>query len=252
MSLALLRIRPPKDEENERGPLYMESAVAALHSLPGKDLVSLEIGMMPDGKISFFTRAERSAVRLIESQLYAQYPDIDIENVKADPFVLREGEIVVSMDLKLADPEVFPIKRHPQFDDMLTRVNIDPIAGITSSLARYPEAGMRAHVAVIVKPLGGSFRKRSLRFLPLLSKGLSSVSTNYAKFFTRMQLARGWRRAAYFPVAFFLGGFRAWPGFAKFVKFKAMDDHSSSDPDEIDQKNASARSHDREDPIAAA
>ena len=241
MKETLLYIRAPKENE-ERGPLYAESAIAAIHSLKGADVpVSLEIGMGHDSKIGFFVRAARGAVRLTESQLYAQYPEIDIEYLKEDPFAVAEGEQVVSMDLVLTDPEVFPIKRHPQFDDMLTRVNVDPIAGITSTLAHYSVPGMRGHVGIVIKPLTGSFRRRSLRFLPLLTKGLSSISVKHAQLFTRVQLARGWKRLLYLPLAFFLGGFRAWPGVSKFAgKSLAAIESDSYDPDLQEEQQALA------------
>ena len=236
--------------------------MSALHSLKGSDaVVSLEIGMADSGKIGFYMHGTDRALRLAESQMYAQYPDIDALVTEDQPFLVSDEEEVLSMDLRLTDPEVFPIKRHPQFDDLLTRVNVDPLAGITSTLARYPISGMRGHVSIIVKPIGGSFRRRSLRFLPLLTKGLSTVSVQHAKFFTRMQLARGFRRILYFPVAFFLGGFRAWPGFSRFLGGPGIADiasgasflsDSSGDPEKDEMERASARSHDREGNIAAA
>ena len=125
MKEKILRIRT--GQENERGPMYMESAIASLHSLNGKDeKVHLEIGLLND-KLGFFLRSPEKATSLCESQLYAQYPDIDIEKIKDDSFNISEDEEVASMNLHLTDPEVFPIKRHPQFDDMLARVNVDPI-----------------------------------------------------------------------------------------------------------------------------
>lgn len=250
--MTILRLRA--GQENERGPLYMEPAVAAMHSISGAGSeVGLEIGMAPDGKIGLFVRGRKSAAHLAESQLYAQYPDCDIDHLTEDPFKAKEDEEVFTVDLVLKDPEVFPIKRHPQFDDILTRVNVDPIAGITSTLARYPIPGMRSHVQVDIKPLRGSYRRRALRFLPLLNCGIASVSERYARFFTQLQLARGWRRLAYIMPAIFLGGFRAWPGFSKFAAAPLSDDGADfSDPEEQEQKNASARSHDREDSVAAA
>ena len=248
----ILQIRSSK--ENERGPLYMESAIAGLHSLTSKDnTVRLEMGMASTGKIGFFARSGRSAVRLTESQLYAQYPDIDIEYLDHDPFVVSGNEVVVTADLTLTDPEIFPIKRHPQFDDMLTRVNVDPIAGLTSTLARYPEPGMRGHISIVLQPLTGDFRRRALRFIPLLSKGLSSVSTTHAKTFARIQLARGWRRIAFFPISIVMGGFRAWPGFSKFGKGPSVmsDAPMYSDPEE-QEANVSMRSHDKENAAEAA
>lgn len=248
MTPLLLRVRP--GEENERGPLYMESAVAALHSLRGPEaVVGLEVGNA-DGKVALFVRAMEGVAELIESQIYAQYPDTDIELVHGDPFYVGENEEVWSTELKLSSPEIFPIKRHPQFDDLLTRANMDPLAGITSSLARYPVAGMRGHVQIVVRPLKGSFRRRALRFLPLLGKGLPSISVSYTSFFARIQLARGWRRLLYFPIAMLMGGFRAWPGFSKLqVAIGGDGGHFIEDEEE---RRVSARSHDREDAVSGA
>jgi hypothetical protein len=252
-STVLLKVRAA--QENERGPLYMEPAIAALHSLRGRDAkVGLEVGLGRDRKIALFVRAEENAVGLIESQLYAQYPDIDIEELEEDPFITDETEEVVFCDLKLHTPEILPIKRHPQFDDMLARVNVNPIAGLTSSLARYPFAGMRGHIQIIIQPLRGrSFRTRALCFLPLLQKGLPSLSRRYANFYTRLVLARGWRRLAYFPLATLLGGFRAWHIFRKFSTptISAVSERTLEE-EEREGERISARTHDREDVAAGA
>lgn len=253
MKDSILRIRA--GQENERSPIYMEPAVAAIHSLSGDDSsVHLEIGLIDD-KLGFFMRSPSEAVGLCESQLYAQYPDIDIEHLKEDPFIISEEEEVLSMDLTLSDPEVFPIKRHPQFDDMLSRVNVDSIAGITSTLVRYDQPGMRGHVQVVIKPLKTGYRRRALRFLPLLKKGFASVSARYANFFTKVQLSRGWKRILLMPIAVLFGGFRAWPGFNRFfigtVSFSTGEVTYSSERED-DLERASARSHDREDSVGGA
>ncbi|MFH0770913.1 MAG: type IV secretion system DNA-binding domain-containing protein [Candidatus Peregrinibacteria bacterium] len=252
----LLRVRAAQNEDNDRGPIYMEPAVAALHSLSGIHAkVGLSISMARDGKIAFFIRGTERGVRLAESQLYAQYPDVDIEQAKEDPFQLHEGEILVTRDLVLENPEPFPIKRHPQFDDLLTRTNVDSIAGITSALARYARPGMRAMVEIIVKPIGDSYRKRALRFIPLLTKGLPALSGTYAKLFTRMQLARGWRRLLFLPIATLLGGFRAWPGFNRYFSLPPLlspEMRPTRREDDEEKERQSARSHDREDHVAAA
>ncbi len=235
----------------------MEPAVSALHSLKGSDSeISMEMGMGRDSKISFYVRGTERGARLAESQIYAQYPDVDIEILTEDPFKANEDEEVYYADLNFVDPEIFPIKRHPQFDDMLTRVNVDPIAGVTSSFVRVPIKGMRGHVQIVMKPLKREYRRRALRFVPLLQKGMPSISKRFATFFTRMQLARGWRRIVFFPIASFLGGFRAWPGFNKYftapIDMKTGEMIMSSDPDEAEMQAASARTHDRENPVTAA
>ncbi|OIO54204.1 hypothetical protein AUJ46_03715 [Candidatus Peregrinibacteria bacterium CG1_02_54_53] len=251
MSTVLLKIRPAL--ENERGPLYVESMIAALHSLKGRNMsVGLEIGVGRDRKIALFVRADEDVVGLVESQLYAQFPDIDIEQLHEDPFTVAEGEEVVCVDLALQAPEIFPIKRHPQFDDMLARVNIDPIAGLTSSIARYPFAGMRGHIQIALRPLGGRFRTRSLCFLPLLQKGLPSLSRRYANFYTRIVLARGWRQLAYWPLSMFLGGFRASPLLRKVRLSTAEFTERSQEDEEREGERIAGRTHDREDAVSGA
>lgn len=93
--MALLRIRPalpdPEDTSSARGPLHIESAISALHSLKGKDgLISFEVGSF-QGKICFFVRATKRALPLLESQLYAQYPDIDIEFMDPKSWNQKKG-----------------------------------------------------------------------------------------------------------------------------------------------------------------
>lgn len=247
-STIMLRVRPGL--ENERGPQYMESAVAAFHSLGGSmKHLTLEMGMA-EGKVSLFIRTTPDATALVESQMYAQYPDSDIEEVPHDPFQTAEGERVISMDLTLGSIDIFPIKRHPQFDDMLSRANMDPLAGILASLARYGAPGMRGHVQIALMPAPGSYRKRALRIIPLLSRGLAGVFPRYAAAFARVQLARGWRRAALAPVSLLMGGFRTWPFFSRFAA-SASSENAAPPLDDGDSAT-STRSHDREDSVGGA
>lgn len=245
MTNRLLHIRVPQD--NERGPLYMEPAISAVHSLQSQT-VGLEIGMNTQGKIGFYVHAADQAVRLVESQLYAQYPDIDIEYVADDPFTTTAEQEVYSMELEFKAPEVFPIKRHPQFDDMLSRVNVDPIAGLTASIARYSTPGMRGHLQIVMKPIGASYRKRALRLVPLLSKGFASMSDTYALWLADLYLARGFRRLWAAPLAFAMGGWRT----GKVSKAFLADISAETAADDADDDRASMRSHDKEDAQAGA
>src|SRR3989344_7940729 len=121
----LLIIRPAKIKEEagvvKRGPLLMEQAFAALHSLR-RHVVSLEIGNL-DEKIAFFARAPKSIAPIVEGQIYAQYPDIDVGDISANALDPKEGEEAHTIELLLARPPMFPIKRHPQFEGMLNKVS---------------------------------------------------------------------------------------------------------------------------------
>ncbi len=253
--MALLRIRPalpdPEDKSGSRGPLHIEPAISALHSLRGIDsLISFEIGSY-QGKICFFVRGTRSALPLVESQLYAQYPDIDIEEMDPKELEPVSGETVLTTDLKLTKHEIFPIKRHPQFDDLMARQTLDSIAGITSTLVRYPDHAMRGHVQIVFRPLKSSFRKRVLKFLPLMEKGMAKKFSWYAKFLATIHLARGWRWWAYLPLNILLGGFRAWFSFLPKLDESGggYDSHDMDTHEDI--LKSARRSHESEDPVSA-
>lgn len=250
----LLRIRPSFPDQDEvsasRGPLMMEAVLSSLHSLKKKDgAIGLEIGMN-EGKIALFARCSERASSLVESQLYAQYPDAEIEPIPADTFDPKPGDIVLSQELLLSDPELYPIKRHPQYVDQATRQTIDTIAGITSALVRYPKPGMRGHVQIVIAPVHGSkYRKKAMKLLPFLQRGFSKQWEWYANLFTTVHMARGWKRVALWPVDMMMGGFRTW--FIKLPKFSLSIDEEA-DKEEDEEKRVTTRSHDREDKETAA
>ncbi|MBP7114323.1 MAG: type IV secretion system DNA-binding domain-containing protein [Candidatus Peribacteraceae bacterium] len=252
--LALLRIRPsvpdPDEVSGKRGPLHIEPAIAALHSLKGIDgLLSFEIGNY-QGKICYFVRATKRSLSLVESQLYAQFPEIDIERMDPQELEPKEGEMMITTDLRLTKHEIFPIKRHPQFDDMLARQTIDTIGGITSVLVRYPHPAMRGHIQIVFQPLKAKFRKRVLKFIPLMEKGLAKHFGWYAKFFATVHLARGFRWWVYFPLNMAMGGFRVW---FSLPAVSELGESASRDMDTHEETlKAGRRSHESEDPISAA
>lgn len=254
----LLRIRPSlpdvKEVSADRGPLMTETALSALHSLKGSHAtVSLEMGFS-EGKTGLFARSQKRASPLVESQLYAQFPDAEIEEEPKDPFAVGKGEIVVMSELELTDTELYPIKRYAQFVDLSTRQQIDPLAGITSALVRYPHPNMRGLVQVVVTPLAHSshYRHKALRFLPLLGKGIAKHSPKYANFFAKVHMAHGLKGMLLFPLDFLMGGFRSWFGSTttKVSLLTGQEIVQSSHDDEIEQQ--SMRTHEREDSITGA
>lgn len=219
----------------------MESALAAFHSLAGDNPVGLEMGMA-DGKVSLFIRTTEDSASLIESQLYAQYPDTDIEFLMKDSFAVKEGEEVVSADLGLKNISIYPIKRHPQFDDLLSGANMDPIAGMLSTLARYPLPGMRGHVHIAIEPVSSKYRKRALKLMPYLGKGLAKKWKSYAHWLASLALAEG-----------FSGAFKRML-FRMLTMFGRASAASSEKAPEkpMTEDSTSSRSHEKEDSAAAA
>ncbi len=257
-SQVLLRVRPSLPDQDDataaRGPLMFETALSSLHSLKSaQGPVSFDIGLA-EGKIGLFVRGSRSACALAESQLYGQFPDAEIEPAREELFALREGEIVVYADLTLTDPELFPIKRYPQFIDVSSRQSVDTIAGITSTLVRYPKPGMRGLVQLIIEPAPSNTRKRGLKFLPYLGKGIAKNSPAYAMMWTKIHMSRGWSRLLLWPLDVLLGGWKMW-----FASFKTGSKISAFSGEEVataslsdDDAQVSMRSHEREDSATGA
>jgi hypothetical protein len=256
-SQKLLRIRPslpdPDEVSANRGPLMMETALSSVHSLrKGQGKLSLEIGMA-DGKIGLFARADESAAGLVESQIYGQYPDAEIEDAKPAIFEPKEGEVAVSVDLLLSDPEIFPIKRYPQFVDSASRQSVDTIAGLTSALVRYPKPGMRGHIQIVIEPLGSNYRKRALKFLPYLGKGIPKHWPAYGNMFAKVHLARGLQSWLYWPLDILMGGWRMWfSSFKPKTSISLMTGQDITNDTDEDEARTSMRSHEREDNISGA
>jgi Type IV secretion-system coupling protein DNA-binding domain len=240
--MSILKIKAAK--ENERGPFYMEPVLAVLHSL--QEPFDLEIGVH-NSKIALFVRGSSESISAVQSQIYAQYPDIEIEELTEDPTDPKNGETKEIAHLTLDSPEVYPIKRHSQFDDAITRLNVDPIAGITSALTLMAEPEVRGYVRIRVVPQYGGYRRRALKLLPLLQKGLAAQSGTVAMKLTRYYLAKGFTQRL---MAHPLGAWKTLPILSKL--FTSVVQGVQAKPDAELDDQGSTRSHDREDATAGA
>ncbi len=273
---------------NERGPIVAEQIYAALHGigenygfldwLAGRTnpRISLEIANVKN-KIQFFIWAPKRFKNVIESQIYAQYPDVEIQEVEdysKDVFSSYAGLIqseekqesappegstilpveykthkpesprfAVTAELRLWDPDVYPVKRYPQFEDKLTRIATEPLAGITATLSKLNATDEQAWIQITIQPVGDWWRKRGLKCLKIVSNGLFNNIFWLNRLTTKIYLARGfWRRLFYSPLyvlAWMMRGFKT-----SDLKMTSSDDH--------DLREEVSRMHDREDPISAA
>lgn len=237
----LLKIRAAK--ENERGPLYMEPVLSVCHSV--LETVYLEIGVI-DQKIALYVRGSAKALSLVESQLYAQYPDIEIDRIEEDPLTLNEGEVRKQTRLCLGAPEMYPIKRHPQFEDQLTKLTVDPLAGITSALISGSNPTVRGHVQIAITPLSSSYRKKALKTIPLLARGLPKRSSTIEKLVLNVRLGRK-KKLWQWPLYFLCAGWRTLP-ILSAVFLTEPEEKKPSDTED----SMSARSHEREDRLTGA
>ncbi len=154
----VLRLEIPRG--NTRGPLAFEQILASLHGLLSKEVkkikdesVSFEI-VRHGGRIYFYIVVPNHLRTLISSQIYAQYPGVEIEAVP-EYFTksLVKGRQTLVATLRPGRPYVFPLKRYPQFEDKLNQTFEDPLGPITSALSHLYEAQDTAVLQFVVSPI---------------------------------------------------------------------------------------------------
>ena len=138
--ITVLRLSVPK--LNERGPVAFEQILATLHGLILREMqgrrseaISFEIANL-SGMIHFYIGVPTHLRTLISSQIFAQYPEVEIETVR-NYFTkkLIKGKQVLSTSMEPNEPWVFPFKRYPQFEDTSSRTFEDPLGAITSAVS---------------------------------------------------------------------------------------------------------------------
>ncbi len=255
----VLQVRVAK--ENESGPIVAEQIYATLHGIQSKfgfwrklqgyssDNVSFEIASV-NRSIKFYVAFPEKLRNLVEGQIYAQYPDVEIEDAPDYAENVKFKENALGTELKFSDSDVFPIKRYPQFEDKLTRLAIDPIAGITASLLKFDDPADQAWIQVVVTPLPDKWRIVFTKCVRILKKGvfgnIEFFKSAYARAFCTRKL---WPRIVFFPV-YFIFWIQGLLITAKLDLAKGDSGTSLSGSDDIEE--STSKSHERESDMDAA
>lgn len=290
---ALLSIKVSK--ENENGPIVAEQIFAAVHNVKNKkklfgqplsNKISFEIANISES-IRFYVWTPEYLKNTIKSQIYAQYPDVEIFEVE-DYTNLPEMEISppahsksrqpekhalvetgkpiekeslnfkkvsmhsnsVGAELSLSEPSIYPIKRYSQFEDRLTRIAVDPIAGITEALAKLESPNEQIWLQIVIQPLEKKWRTIYRNCARILQKrtfmGIEAFQNLYTRAFCSRNQAL---RFIFFPIyiAFWFEGLTAGS------KTKSVSQRDATVKDMADPfKEEVSGSHDKETPIQAA
>ena len=156
--LVLIALSVPAD--NDRGPQYMEHALTAIHQANPRRL-SMEFGFARHQKnVTLLVRSPPELAGVTASQLAAHYPVATIGRLADDALAGPPGIATWSAELLLT-PDLFPIRRYPQFDDTLNRNVSDPLTAIFATLA--PKGADDTHRAIMltVRPATGHRVRRA-------------------------------------------------------------------------------------------
>jgi hypothetical protein len=150
----LITFSVPRD--NDRGPQYMEYALAAIHQA-NPERLPIEFGFVRHQKgVTLLVRCPPELAVAAASQLAAHYPAATLSRLADDALAVPPGSATWSSQLRLT-PDLFPIRRYPQFDDKLNRNVSDPMTAIFATLAG--EGGDDAHPAIVLTVRPASMRR---------------------------------------------------------------------------------------------
>jgi len=171
----LLQISVPR--ENEKSPLAAEMMFAALHGTyrhPSEKLIkgalqehiSFEIVSFAN-KIRFFVWLPKDLRDFVEGQIYAQYPDAEINEVDDYTELGKLGlkdKTIISTELILNKPDIYPIKTFPNFE-------VDTLAGITATLSKLETKGEQAWIQILIRPVDETWQDKALSYVEAVRRG---------------------------------------------------------------------------------
>lgn len=133
----------------------MEQVFNGFHVIE-KGYICLELVGM-DRKLYFIIRAPKEYKNLIESQFYAQYPEIEIKEI--DDYFLRLPARLPNKDFDLWGTEIvlekenyYPIRTYSYFEEMKEEKRIDPISSFAESIAKLQKSEWFI-LEILIKPL---------------------------------------------------------------------------------------------------
>lgn len=173
----LLMLEIPRT--NDKQELAAEQLFASLHGiLRDKNELRLNGGMQEhlsfeiasvNGQIRFYVWVPKSLQSFVEGQIYSQYPTVQISEADED-YVTHERDhsVVYTANITLTDSEFLPIKTFQSFE-------VDPLAGITGTLAKLESTGEELWIQILTKPIHDDWHKLADRWISRVKAGRGSA-----------------------------------------------------------------------------
>ncbi len=171
----LLHIIVPKD--NEKKELSAEQMFASLHGILRSTAELTKEGIIQDhisfeivsaGQIiHFYVWTPTHLKDFITSQIYAQYPTVQISRMEND-YTQKDlgGRETYSSEITLTKDEIFPIRTFQSFE-------VDPLAGLTTVLASLTGTE-ELWIQFLMEPVDDSWHTKSLRYIDEVVNGKRS------------------------------------------------------------------------------
>ncbi len=163
----VLEINPPGKTEKSPKPMetiydgftgIMRGFNALEEFVQGMFVLSFSLEIVSnEGRVHFYIRTPKDFRNLIESHIYAQYPETEIKEV---PDYVQDVPKVIpnknwdlwGCDFELTKPDPYPIKSYNWFEESITGTMIDPLASLIETLGKLGP-GQRIWLQFVVSPI---------------------------------------------------------------------------------------------------
>lgn len=161
-----LKILVPR--ENDRTPLAAEQMFSSLHGIlrekmKSDDILSFEIISSGKEGIRFYVVCSKDLAKFVEGQIYAQYPNADIDHVDEYAVSKSSKNFVTVGGVELEKSYVFPIKTFRDFD-------VDPLAAITSAISDL-QKDEEAWIQFVMRPVSNFWQQNSKDYIAAIKEG---------------------------------------------------------------------------------
>jgi hypothetical protein len=173
---------------NGRSPRYMERALAAIHQArDGSEHVTL-LYAATEGRVGLFLHFEEDDDEFVCGPVAANYPNCSLTTIPSLDEAPAEWQIW-SAELILT-PDLFPILRHAQFEDLLNGTFADPINGILRGVLPAELVHCRVEIRINAAP---RWRQRTAaQAVRLLEREFFRHHHRLAEFYAE-HVTRSWR-----------------------------------------------------------
>jgi len=176
-------------EENEKNPMSMEEIFAGYHAIKSdpnlkekylegqyQETFSFEIVSI-GGHIKFITRIPEHSREFMKANIYAQYPEAEIEEIADDyakfiPESYPNNEFdVLGVEFCLNKPDAYPIRTYHSYVDEISEEEkfIDPLANLLEVMSRLAE-GEQIWYQIVLKPVGDKWKEAGEKIIAKLAK----------------------------------------------------------------------------------
>lgn len=178
--------------DNERGPRYMERALAAIHEAHVRHPpITLLYGTV-SGQIGLMLQCTHVQKALVLDPIIANYPQCTYTVCEDDG--PSDEWVTWSQDVTLR-PELFPILRHAQFEDLLNHTFADPVSGLLRAIR--PDGGTECRVELSITPASHRRCHAAVKAVRRLDREFFRHHHRLAKFYARTILKSRWRWLAW-------------------------------------------------------